>query len=81
MNFIPDDKFYFKVATDMEDLRSEIKKIRDEHPDSTMALSGLLCDDAQQIEAASNGLFFLKWKKKNETEWIPYIMEKNYENK
>ena len=61
MNFIPDDKFYFKVATDMEDLRSEIKKIRDEHPDSTMALSGLLCDDAQQIEAASNGLFFLRF--------------------
>ena len=80
-DFIPDDKYYFKVVNNMDDVRNEIQKIRFEHPESTLCLSGLLSNDSEEIQRTASDLFFTKWGKKKETEWMPYVLGNHYEEK
>ncbi len=73
-----DDKYYFKICSNMEDLKSEIVTLIEDHQDSTVAVSGLLCNSANSVIAKSGNFFFTNWGNKMETEWVPYVLDKNY---
>lgn len=79
-NIINDENYYFNVIFDVEKLKKEVIEIIEKNPNSTVAMSGLLCSDADEVVSKFNGFFFTKWGNKQETEWIPYVYRKNYIN-
>lgn len=77
---VSDDNYYFKVVSDMDSLKEEIQYLRHTYPASTLSISGLLSADAPDIVRQSNGLFFVRWGYKTETQWVPYVRRCNYES-
>lgn len=78
---VADDKYDFIIVHSMEEFKNRTTDIILNNPKSTVALSGLLCNNASAIVQQSNGFFFTKWGLKEETKWIPYVKEMNYYDK
>lgn len=77
---IDDEKYMFKVVHSMDDLKKEVLSLIRNNPNSTVSLSGLLCNNAQEVVDKSEGFFFINWGNKKEVSWMPYIQRKNYTN-
>ena len=74
----PDDRYDFRVINSFEELRLQTDHLIKTYPEYEVALMGLLSDDDHEMAKSSNGFLTVKWSHKAETEWIPYIKEKNY---
>lgn len=75
-----DDKYLFEVVHSMNELKKKVIHIINANKDASVSMSGLLCNNAQEIVSASNNFFFINWGNKQETLWIPYVQRKNYLN-
>lgn len=75
-----DELFDFRIFNSLNDIITATESLIRSNPDSTVAVTGLLSNDADEIIRNSNGKLFTNWGNKKETEWIPYIQNKNYKN-
>ena len=76
--FDHDDKYEFNVYGTLKELEIQTKKVIKNNSNSTVAVIGLLSDDAQDITRRSNGFIHTNWANKTEVDWIPYVNNKNY---
>lgn len=80
-NSIEDDKFDFKVLSNIQEVSDKAREIISSNPNDTFATIGLLSNDHKKIEEFINhkdSIFFTHWNFKEECKWIPYINSKNY---
>ncbi len=77
-SFIEDDKYLFKICNSKEELFNEINYIEKTH--NTMSISGLLCNNTDELLKKLDNRFFVKWNNKTEIEWVPYVRRKNYKH-
>lgn len=77
-NLVEDDKYSFGIYKSLNDIKNKTYEIISEHPEATVAVVGLLSDDAKETTDASNGFIFTHWANKIESNWITYIRNKNY---
>ena len=82
-DFIPDELYEFGFFDDYSLFQEKIKSVINTHPDSTVAVTGLLSFDSVDYTVDKNpkSILFTKWGNKTECEWIPYIREKGYLSK
>lgn len=78
MKIAKDDKFEFGICKSLEDIKKITLDIISKKPDATVAVVGLLSDDARQTAEDSDGFIFVNWTNKMESKWVPYVMGKNY---
>ena len=80
---IEDDMFDFKAFDKFEDFQNEIVKTIQNNPKASVAVAGLLSNDAEEFTYKENSQsnLFTKWGYKTECEWMPYILNKNYLDK
>ena len=78
-----DDIFEFKVFNDLKTFQEKIVSTINNHPNDTVAVVGLLSNDASKYTNSENpdSILFTKWGNKAECEWLPYINNKNYLSK
>lgn len=79
-NLLEDDKFDFRIFDTIEELENHTINVIQNNPDSTVAVTGLLSDDAAEIADRPNSKIFINWGYLGETRWFPYIENKNYLN-
>ena len=79
-NLLEDDKFDFRIFDTIEELENHTIELIQNNPDSTVAVTGLLSDDASEIANRPNSKIFINWGYLGETRWFPYIENKNYLN-
>lgn len=82
-NFEKDDKFDFRIFKSLDDIVNETIELIKKEPNSTVALAGLLSNDADEIIKKSNGKLKIDWSQPvqgipAETRWIPYVNNKKY---
>lgn len=77
-NFESDDKYDFKICNTLDEVLNKANDIIQNNPDNTVAVIGLLSDDAENIVNKSNGKLFTNWTYKKETDWIRYVQRKDY---
>jgi DUF2075 family protein len=75
-----DDKFDFKIFDTIDELENHTVNVIRNNPDATVAVTGLLSNDADKFTSRSNSKIFTNWGYLGETKWIPYIENKNYLN-
>ncbi len=83
-NIKKDDKFEFKVLSNIKEVSDKAREIAFSKPNDTFATIGLLSNDHDKIQEFinhENSIFFTRWNYKEECRWIPYINEKNYLSK
>lgn len=78
-----DNIFEFKVFNDLKTFQEKIVSTINNHPDDTVAVVGLLSNDASKYTNSENpdSIFFTQWGNKAECDWLPYINDKNYLSK
>ncbi len=84
-NFFSDDKFDFRLLHSQEDFQKMVLSVMAEHPEQTVAVTGLLSSDADNFTIKGNpeSLFFTDWSspgkwEKAECRWMPYVTGKKY---
>lgn len=80
-NFVFDDKFELKIIDPFKDFEDKYFSVISSQPDNTVAITGLLCSDAEDILKDNKAKMFIDWHDKGECKWLPYILDKNYLNK
>lgn len=75
-----DDKFDFKIFDTIDELENHTVNVIRNNPDATVAVTGLLSNDADKFTSRPNSKIFTNWGYLGETKWIPYIENKNYLN-
>lgn len=78
LNFEKDDLFDFRVFDSVESLEKHTIEIIKSNPDSTVAVTGLLSNDASEIANRSSSRIFIEWGYQGECKWIPYVQNRNY---
>ena len=78
--FQPDPLFEFQPFSDFSSFQDKIFDTISQHPDRTLAITGLLCGDATSYTNAGNpnSRLFTKWGDKMECNWMPYVRSRNY---
>ena len=84
--FEADDKYDFRVFGSLDSIIDSTIDLIREHPKSTVAVVGLLSNDADTIIAKSKGKLKTDWSQEvygipAETRWIPYVQNKDYLSK
>lgn len=77
-NLLADDKFDFRVFDSIDELEKHTIDLIKQKPNSTVAITGLLSNDAKDISERPGSHIFLNWGYQGESRWIPYIEGKNY---
>lgn len=79
-DFLADPLYEFKFFDDFQEFQHKIIKTIQEHPQDTLAVTGLLSSDAKNytVEENPTSILFTKWENKTECKWIPYVRQKNY---
>ena len=79
-NLIEDPDYDLRVLDTFSEFQETILQTINNHPESTVAVAGLLSNDSAQFTKDTNpdSIFFTNWKNKSECEWIPYVYRKNY---
>jgi len=78
MEFEKDENFDFRVFDTIDELINHTKKIINDNPNRTVAVTGLLSKDAKQIAERQGSQIFINWGYLGETKWMPYIEGKHY---
>lgn len=78
---IADENFEFAAFDDFTSFQDKVLQTIRLKPQATVAVVGLLCDDADRFTNAAGSALFTKWGNKSECEWIPYVMQKDYLSK
>ena len=79
--FLPDELFDFKAFNSLDEILEATDTLLENKKNCTVAVIGLLSSDSDDIVKLSNGRLFTKWGDKEEVNWIPYILERDYKNK
>lgn len=79
-DIVPDNKFEFKEFTDFQDFQNAIIERMKNDKKSTVAVTGLMSNDADKYtdKQNKNSVLFTNWGYKSECEWIPYVEEQKY---
>lgn len=81
--FEHDDKYDFRIFNSLDKIIEAATDLIKEKKDSTIALMGLLSNDAESVIKQSRGKLKIDWSQPvqgipAETRWIPYVLSKNY---
>lgn len=79
-NLLEDDKFDFMIFDTIEELEKHTISVIQNNPNSTVAITGLLSNDASEIANRTDSQIFINWGYLGETRWYPYIENKDYLN-
>ena len=79
-SFRDDEKYDFMVCDSFDEFQEKVFSTIREHPDETVAVAGLLSQDASDYtnESKLESKLFTKWGYKGECKWIPYVYRKDY---
>lgn len=77
-NIDPDPLYDFRVFDTIEELENHTIELVKNNPKSTVAITGLLSDDATTIANRPNSKIFIDWGYQGECRWIPYIESMDY---
>ena len=82
-DFAKDDLFDFRYFENFESFQDAVQNLIKLKPSNTVAVAGLLSNDAKDftIEGNSSSKLFTKWGNKEECKWMSYVREKNYLSK
>ncbi len=80
MAFAPDDRFEFQMFTDFTAFQEKILCTMRAYPDRTVAVTGLLCSDAEEhtVDGNLSSRLFTRWGYGSECAWMRYVQEKGY---
>lgn len=80
MAFAPDDRFEFQMFTDFTAFQEKILRTMRACPDRTVAVTGLLCSDAEKytVGGSLSSRLFTRWGYGRECAWMRYVEEKGY---
>ncbi len=77
-NFEFDDQFELKIFDSFKDFENKYFATISQKPNNTVAVTGLLCADAEALLKQNDAKMFINWGNKGECKWLPYILEKKY---
>ena len=79
-SFRDDEKYDFMVCDSFDEFQEKVFSTIREHPEETVAVAGLLSQDASDYtnESKLESKLFTKWGYKGECKWIPYVYRKDY---
>lgn len=77
---VDDDAFDFRTFDSFSDFQNTVVQTIKQNPSASVAVAGLLSNDADQFTYKENpqSILYTRWAYKTECEWMPYISEKNY---
>ena len=80
--FQPDPLFEFQAFSDFSAFQDKLFDTIARYPDRSLAVTGLLCGDAENYTSGRNpaSRLFTQWKSKSECQWMPYVMGRNYQS-
>lgn len=86
--FLPDQRFVFQLFHSFADFQNRILSVMNQHPEATVAVTGLLSSDANDFTTGNgniDSLLFTDWSNPNnwekpECRWMPYVLGRNYLN-
>jgi len=78
MEIDPDFLYDFKIFDTIEELENHTIDLIKKNPKSTIAITGLLSNDASAISNRPNSKIFIDWGYQGECRWIPYVESKDY---
>lgn len=73
-----DDCYDFRIFNSIEELETSTLDLVRSNPNTSVAVTGLLSNDAKSIADRPNSKIFLDWGYQGECRWIPYIEKKDY---
>lgn len=81
-DIIEDKIFDFRIFNDFSSFQTAVLDTIKSQPKSSVAVTGLLSNDADTYTYKGNpeSVLFTKWDNKTECEWMPYVHNKNYLN-
>jgi len=73
-----DDCYDFRIFDSIEELETHTTELMRSYPNASVAITGLLSNDAKVIANRLNSRIFLDWGYQGECKWIPYVENKDY---
>lgn len=79
-SFRDDEKYDFMVCDSFDEFQEKVFSTIREHPEETVAVAGLLSQDASDYtyKRKPESKLFTKWDYKGECQWVPYVNRKDY---
>ena len=79
-SFKDDEKYDFMVCDSFDEFQEKVFSTIREHPEETVAVAGLLSQDASDYTNKSKpeSKLFTRWGYKGECKWVPYVYRKDY---
>ena len=79
-SFRDDEKYDFMLCDSFDEFQEKVFSTIREHPDETVAVAGLLSQDASDYsyKRKPESKLFTKWGYKGECKWVPYVYRKDY---